>query len=281
MSHNPPLFKNFGKSYKDLIEKKFEFNREVKVKTTTLNGVTFESAGRAGKASDYTGALKVTYKRSDFGTVETEVDTDGNGKASVEADQLKKGVVVKFSGTQALAGNVDVAYRREYAAVSGGVSISSKATALDASGAVGYDGLFVGGAVKYDGTQQLCSDYNAGAEYAQPDFTVTVKTTDRAEKVTASYVHNLNPDVSVGAGFNYNIANTQRLDASLALVGSYAIDRDTTVKGKFVSTGTFTAALEQRLYNPKLKYGLAGEFNLKNQSAVPEKFGFALTFGEN
>lgn len=277
MSHQPPLFKNFGKGIKDLLEKKFDFDRDLKVKTST-GGLAFETTGRSqSKGGDLVGLLKTTYKRGDFGTFELENDTLGKGKVSIEADKYRKGLAVKLTGDLAPTAGLDASYSQEYVSASAGVTHSfNKTTAFDASGALGYDGLFVGGALKWDKVKQDFDDFNTGVEYAQPDFTLTLKTTDRTNKVNLSYLHSVNPDVSVGASFGYDL---KTINSKLNLVGSYALDRDTTTKAKFSSDGLFTAALEQRLYNPKLKYGAAAEFDLK-QLPAPAKFGLNITLGD-
>lgn len=282
MAFTPPLFKNFGKSLKDLVEKKFDFNREVKVKTSTSAGVVFESTGRStSKGNDFSGLVKTTYKRPDFGTFELELDTDGKAKYSAENDQLKKGVVVKISGDQDPTGTLDASYRQEHFALSGVAQVSRNVTTAEVTGVIGVDGLSVGGQCKYDVNAQAVSDYNTGSEYSQPDFTVTVKTADSADKLAISYIHNISPDVAVGGQFEYRVSSVSALSSLLTAVGSYNVDRDTVVKGKFNSQGIVTGALEQRLFNPKLKYGLTTEFNARHHSALPERVGVSVTFGEN
>jgi len=282
MSNVPPLFKNFGKSLKDLIEKKFDFNREVKVKTTTASGVTFESTGRStSKNNDFSGLVKTTYKRPDFGVFELELDTDGKAKYSAENDQLRKGVVVKLSGDQDPTGTLDVSYRQEYLATSAVLQLSRNTTSVETTAAIGVDGLYVGGQVKYDVNAQTVSDYNAASEYTQLDHTVTVKTADSGDKLALSYIHNVNPDVQVGGQFEYRVSSVSALNSLLTAVGSYNVDRDTVLKGKFNSQGIVTTAIEQRIFNPKLKYGLTTEFNARHHSALPERFGVSVTLGEN
>jgi len=278
----PPLFKNFGKSLKDLLEKKFEFNRELKVKTSTSNGLTFESTGRAGKGGDFTGILKTTYKRTDFGTTEVELDTDGKAKASIEADKLAKNFVAKVNTDQDRVTSLDLSYRHEYFSDNLIVTADKKAPTVEGTAVVGVDGLSVGAQAKYDfaGSGSL-KDYNAGAEYSQPDFTLTARTADSTDKIRLGYFHIVNSDINVGGQYEVNLTSISPVTSHLFTVcSSFAIDRDTLVKGKFDSRGIVTGALEQRLYNPKLKYNLAAEFNTR-QSIVPDKFGISFTLGDS
>lgn len=280
MSSVPPLYKNIGKNFKELVEKKYDFTRELKVKTTTGAGVTFESSGRTNsKTSDYTGALKTTYKRAQVGTFDVEVDTEGHAKFNAELDALKKGLVVKLSGDQSPSETVDVSYRKDNLALTAAVTAAPKGITAEVSGVVGHQGLFVGGTTKLNGNTQQLTDYNISAQYSKGDYVVAVKTTDRLGKASASYIHNINADLTVGGSYLYQIQNTQ-LDNVLALATSYSVDRNTAVKAKFSSEKLLTVALEQRLDNPRVKLGLATEYNVGNQSFTPEKFGISLSLGE-
>jgi len=281
MSNNPPLFKNFGKSFNDLVDKKFEFDRDFKVKTLSQSGVTFETTARSStKSSDFIGLFKGIFKRTDVGTFEANINTEGKAKLSVEADKLKPGVVLKLCAEQDPMANIDVSYSREYFAGSAGITVKQNNYFLDESLAVGYDGLSVGTALKYNVNSASIEDLNVGTQYAQPDFTASLKTADYQQRIVGSYIHNVSQDVVVGGSFSYNPSSKPPSNV-LSLASSYALDRDTSAKVKFSSNGALTGAWEQRVFNPKLKLGLAAEYLLKNQSATPEKFGFSFTFGDN
>ena len=131
--------------------------------------------------------------------------------------------------------------------------------------------------MKYDTTAQKVSDYNAGAEYSMSDFTATVKTTDQADKISASYIHAVDVSTSVGALFTYDVPSSDRV---FTLGAAHSVDRDVVVKGKINSNGILDLYYEQRLYNPVVKVSLSGEWNARNQSTVPSKAGIGLQFGE-
>jgi len=175
----PPLFKNFGKSLADLFKEQFDFKKQVKVKTTTTSGLTLtSSAETSSKAGEFQGNLKATHKAPDLGTFEAEINTAGTTKYSVKADKLTKGLAVKLSGDEKPAGRVEIDYAQELFAASVNVDVAKDSTAGEVAGVLGMDGLSVGGQVKYDFIRQALADFNAGAEYAQADFTATVKTTE-------------------------------------------------------------------------------------------------------
>jgi len=275
----PPLFKNLGKGLKDLIEKKFDFNRDVKVKTTTQNGISFESTGRANKGGDINGILKTTYKRSDFGTIEAEFDTDGKAKASIEADKVSKGLVIKTATDHDFTTSIDAAYSQGYLAVNGILS-SGKKTTVETSAVFGHEGLSAGLQDTFDIKQAAIIDYNVGGEYTQGNYTVTVKTSDAAENINLGFLYNVNADNTVGGAIKYGLSGKDQSRFLATAVYSTVLDRDTTLKAKLDTDGAVTGALEQRLSNPKVKYGLTSQFNWRNPSLIPDKFGLSVGFGD-
>jgi len=61
----------------------------------------------------------------------------------------------------------------------------------------------------------------------------------------------------------------------------HQLDFDTGVKAYVqVPNGTVSAAIEHRLSNPKLQFGVAASFNALHQPFQAEKFGLTLTFGD-
>jgi len=275
----PPLFKNFGKTLADLFKEQFDFKKQVKVKSTTSNGLTLTSAAETtSKAGEFQGSIKATHKSTDIGTFEAEISTSGATKYSVKADKLTKGLAVKVSGDEKPAGRVEVDYAQEFFAGSLNVDVAKDSTAGEVAGVVGYDGMSVGGQVKYDITRQALADFNAGAEYAGSDFTATVKTTEQANKISTSYIHKYNSDLSLGANFEYDIESGKRV---FTVGDSYKVDAQIATKFKINTLGVLGAVLEHKLRNPNIKTVFSAEFNAKQASTVPEKFGLAFHFGDD
>jgi len=279
MAYTPPLFKNFGKSYSDLTTKNFDNDRQAKVKTTTQNGVSFETTIRTPKKIDnYSGTIRAIFPRLSFGTFEAELCTDYSGKFSLENDQWKKGFIGKASVEQTTANpalKTEASYRREYAAVSAEHKYQNQHQ-LKFSGALGYEGLAVGGEGTFKVDTGKVDSYDIGAEYSKLAHTFGVKTKDTIRSVTASYFHNLNADVNVGAHVE-SLIGTQNWKVGAAL--SETFDRDTTVKLKVASDRTAGFALEQRLANPKMKIGFSSEYNF-DRAPVPDNFGLSFGFNE-
>jgi len=278
MSFIPPLFTNFGKNADDLLSKKYGNKKEFKVKTLADGGqLTFESTVNFNdKTGAYNGSLKASQRSVEYGIGEAELDTTGKAKASFEFTRLFKGLIVKLTGTEKPNAQLDADYRQENVAVSASLVASPKpSVVLTDSIVVGVDGVSVGANVVYDATNQQVVDYNAGVEYEQPSFVATVKTADRSESVLASYFHKLDTQLAVGGRLGYNLTSGDR---TLHLGSTYAFDANTVVKTKFNTDGVVEAAIEQRLANPSLLYGLSTKFDVSAKSTTPQEFGLSLQF---
>jgi hypothetical protein len=273
----PPLFKNLGKDLSDLLKKKYDFGKDVKIKTVTAGGLALESTVASGKGGNLTGNVKTTLKTADIGTFETELSTDGTTKATVTADKVSKGLVVKVSGTQKLAGSVDVDYRQDFYAASAGADVSAEQRALRGSLVVGFDGLSVGAAAEFDARAQAVTNYNAGVEYSQSDFTGSIVTANKADVINTSYLHRVSSDVSLGGLFSYDISSGAR---DLTVGGELVVDSATTVRAKANTAGVITTVLVHRLPKPALQLTFTSQFQARDLSA-PEKFGLSFLFGDN
>jgi len=273
----PPLWGKFGQSVKDLFTKKYTFKNQVITKHNAKNGVTLESGGVY--TNELSGYVKATQKSKDFGTTEVSIETSGKADGKVKFDQIAKGLVVTISGNEKPSGKLNVDYSQDLVSVSGSVDTAFKnfQTKLDGTAAVGFDGFSVGGAVKFDvsGDNEL-EDYNAGAEYSQDDFTATLQTSDKTEKITASYFQKVSNELQVGASVDFGKGGRV-----LTLGDEYQLDADTTLKGKANTKGVVSAVVEHRLANPKLQFGVAASFNaFNNAPVVADQFGLSVTFGD-
>lgn len=275
----PPFYTKFGKNLDDLLSKKFATKKEMKILSSADGGrLVFDSAlSFNDKTATYGGALKVTEKLTDLGVAEVELDTAGKVKGTLELDRLAKGVTVKLAANEKPSGTLTLNYKQENFASTTSVDLSTTSTVLGQAAVVGIDGLSVGGHIDYDVTTQGIRNYNAGAEYGQADFTVTVQTQDMADAVQASFIHRLRNNINVGGRFLYNIATGNRV---FTVASEWAVDKDTLVKGKVSSDGEVHAALEQRLRDPSLVFGLSTRFDLHGKAAAQE-FGVSASFGDN
>jgi voltage-dependent anion channel protein 2 len=283
MAFVPPLYSKLGKSLSDLLKKKFEYSSKVATRNNVTSDVTIESTASLNEKGNYSGAVKATYKNKDFGEVESEANTDGTLTGQVKATKLVDNLTLTLSGTERPSGKLLAEYQQEIFSVSGQVEHNTETTKVEGTVTVGYDGFCVGGQARYDTATSDLEDYNAGAEYTHDDFVATVVTTDRADKLTASYYHkirNRTPGLKtfVGGRFEYDLTK-QANNRVLTIGAEHDVDKLTTVKGKIDNNGTLSAVVEHRLDNPALKLSFAAQWK-GNKTTTPEKFGFGLNFGD-
>jgi len=245
--------------------------------------VTVESSASYSEKGTYSGNVKATYKNRDFGEVESEANTDGLLTGQIKATKLVDGLTVTLSGTERPSGKLLAEYQQEVFSVSGQVEHNAETTKLEGTAVVGFDGFSVGGQARYDTATADLEDYNAGAEYTHDDFTVTLVTTDRADKLVGSYFHKMKNrgglKSSVGGRFEYDLTK-QANNRVLTIGAEHEIDSATTAKGKIDSNGSISALVEHRLGNPSLKLSFAAQWSGKNKTTTPEKFGVGMAFGD-
>lgn len=278
MTYTPALFKNIAKSVKDLFDEKFKDKRELVLKSTTANGTKLET-GAHTSGSGYDGHVKATHKNSDIGTFEVELGTEGTAKYSLKSDKVADGTTIKLTGDQDPTGKFDVEYRKDFLAFALNLAASSVKANAAASAVVGFDGLAVGGETSFDIKKQDLKDYNAGVEYADTDFTVSVKTEDKANKINLGFVQQVSAALAAGATVGYNIGTNERL-LTLGSKYNFGAKNDTYVILKGNTAGTIASYFEHRIANPSVSIGLMQEYKAQKASATPEKFGITLTFGE-
>jgi len=270
----PPLWGKLGTNVKDLFTKKYTFKNQVISKHNSKNGVTLESGGVY--TNQLSGYVKATQKTKDLGTAEVNIDTTGKADGKVKFDALSKGLVLTLSGDAKPSAKVNVDYSQEYFAgsVSLDTAVKNLQTKVEGTAVVGLEGLSFGGQARFDvsGDNEL-EDYNAAVEYTQDDFTATVQSSDKAEKITASYFQKVSSDLQVGATVEFGKSRV------LTIGDEYQLDADTTLKAKANTSGVVSAVVEHRLANPKLQFGVAASFNALN-GVVADQFGLSVTFGD-
>jgi len=282
----PPFFKNFGKSTKDLFKKKFDFENTSKIVNKTQNGITIETTSNVTQG--FKGTVNTKYVNRDFGEVEVEVSTNASdaNKANLKLKKLAQGLVatvgVASSGKDIKSScgkpvtSADVEFSQEFFAAQAVIKTDCEKSKVDVYGSVGYDGLSVGGQVVYAGN--AISETNVGVEYAQKDLTVSAYTEKNVEVVNVSFFQRLQKETAVGASIKYPLSSGDR---TLTVGVEHQLDFDTVVKAKAeLPTGVVSTAVEHKLFNPKMQFTVAAEFNAKSTPFVANKFGCGLTFGD-
>lgn len=279
MSFVPPQFSKFGKSVKDLFSKKYDFQNEVATKHKASKGVTVE-AGGVSKGGAITGTSKINYKNTAFGSVDVQLKTNDNDKnqtVKVTLNKLVNNVEVIVSGDARPAAKVDASYAADFFAVNAVVDSDGKKTGVVTSASIGHDGLSVGATVACDPVKGSVKDYNVAAQYAQPDFTVTLQTAKSGEEIAASYFQKLSSFTSVGSLFKHNPENDMKI-LSVGVVHQF--DRGTSLKTKVDSTGALAASVEHRIKNGPLLCA-ASSFNLQaKEPFTAQSCGVSVKFGD-
>jgi len=281
----PPLFGKLGTAASDLFKKKYDYQNVVQQKHKTKSGLVFTSGAELSQS--IVGNVKLNYKQPS-GEAEGEIQTNGNGKGQLKFKKLAEGVVATVSADaknkdwgNTSTGKAVVDYQQDFFSGSAAVETSFfDRTQLVGSGVIGFDGLSVGGEVKFDVKHvNDVDDYNVGAEYSQPDYTATVKTAKRGEDLHLSYFHKINESQQVGAQFLARISGGD--EKVLTLGTEYKVDEATTLKLKGDTKGELATALQHDLKSPAVRFGLSSLFDARNpQLLTAKKFGLAITFGD-
>jgi hypothetical protein len=287
MAFVAPLFSKLGQSANDLFEKKFNWKNVFQVKNKTKSGLTFTS-GTDVTNKGLGGLLKLKYKKDTFGEAEADIHTGGVAKATIKAKKLAPGTTVTLTEDAKPKSHpndpslkVGVDYQQDF--FSGQASAETsfwKYSQLVGAAVIGFDGLSVGGEFKMDACRMSdLEDYNVGAQYEQPDFTATLKTSEKGDALTGSAHIKASEDQSVAFAF------TKKLDGSdedsLAVGTDYKVDAATNFKLKADTKGVVAGLLQHRLANPRLLFGLSSSFDASNPRSVAAKdFGVSFTFGD-
>jgi len=283
MAFVPPLFSKFGKTYSDLIKKKYDFRHSVGHKDKVDN-MTLETAMIAAD-SGAVGKVKLETKHG-WGEMEFNLETDGSVfDAKAKHTKLQPGLSVQLmsNGVKQTA-QVLTEYSREKVSASLQVDGAADSTKVATSVAIGQDGISAGVASTYHVQASKLEEYSAGVEYSTKDYTTTLVAKNKANAtcVSLSYFRNLsnrNPALKTQLGANLDF-NTAKNTYGLTLAADHQVSKDLSVRAMADTEGTVKAHLEHRLDNPQLKATFSSQWSLAKRSSTPDKFGLGLSFGE-
>jgi len=289
MSFNPPTFGSFGKSTKDLFKKKYDFDFSVKSVRKGDDGFTFESSITQTKAGANRGALSIK-KKENWGEEELSVNTakDQESKASVKITKfagLTSTITAStkdddFKGSDRTIYTIDNEYLRNNVAATLAFKTNCFSHKLKASAAFGVNDFSVGASTAVDlSSGASVTDYNVGAEFSKPAYTVSAFTERKLENVTLSYYAKNVNKYNIGARVVTDLALK---DPKVTVGADTQLCNNTGLKFKAESDTTVSLALDHRVANPALQVGLAASFKPLefNQSVKAVSFGFNLTAGD-
>lgn len=301
-AYSPPLFGSFGKKAKDLFKKKYEFENQATVKSSSVDGLNISTAIVSGADNNlrgvFTSSLPVRSYGLANGVFESEFHTvaDKESKTSYKLTKLAPGLSVKFTlvGVKPeVKGETpdfpegwaaaEAEYTQEYFTGSIGVRTNQQKTLIDATGALGYDSFSVGGKVVVDTSSQAApGDWNVGAQYEGADYVASAVTEKKRSVVSLSYFQSVARTQVIGASASFGLIKPSR---SLTVGTDYQVDPDTTIRAYAkVEAGkdavTVATNVEHRLLHPNALLGVSAEFALTPASQTTNKLGVSLTFGD-
>ena len=273
----------------DLFKKKFEYEHVLKAVNRSKAGLLIESGATLNDAQSIRGYVKGTYPVPQYGEAGFEVYTDASqsSQANFRFTGLLSGLSIntlansrdKDRSFKGPVGAVELEYVHDSIAATVTAKSDLNVHKVDASASVGSDGISVGGAVTADVSNGAeVGEINYGAEYAQDDYVCSMFTEKNAAFVHTSYFQRITRDHVLGANFRYELKTGGRL---LTVGSEYRVDPNTIIKAKVdLPTGDVAAHVEHRLQNPKLLFGVASLFNIKQTAFQAQKLGVSISLGD-
>jgi hypothetical protein len=270
---SPILYKDFGKSIKDFLSKKFKSDQNLKLKSSAGNLTVATTA--TYKKGAYGAEVTATLKQKDKEVV-VKANTNNTYEVTGKATKLHPGLKVSVSGKNAAYGKdravkkhavVDVAYKTSNFAGQAVATVvrDTFATDLVVSGSIGEDNISVGVSYpfKFGGAKKSpffrFSQRSTAVQWTPKDLTATVLCKPKGV-VELGYVHKTSAATTFGGKF------TTGASPSFEVGSSHKLDGTTNLHGKFNTAGNFNAAVEKKFAEPKLSVALTYGFSLSGTS---------------
>lgn len=280
----PPSYDDISKTANDILNNDYCFNKKLKVKTKTANGVAI-TVENVLAASSVSGKLTTKFKPFD-GIQVNKFGVKTNGRVFVDAtlDNALAGaeftVKAEDGAGKAPSGSLSMNYSADSFKVDTNLDFV-KGPTLYAAGTFGYDGFVLGGEVKYntefddsDSGAKL-EDYNGSLSYVGDDFTASLSTSSKASVYGVSIHHNVSSSTKVATQFDFNSADAGKV---LTLGGITTVDSETKVQGKIDSNGIVSANWIQTV-RPQVQVIASAQLDAKNFNGDSHKFGLQLVLG--
>lgn len=281
------LFKDIGKIANNTLSDDYDFNRKLKIKTKTADGVTFTTEGAMGARNAILAKLSSAFSHSSgLNISKLQVTTHGRvvGEANV-ANALMDGLKLTFKVEDgSLKNAAGVKYRpvgkfgAEYRAPTFSTTAEADFTnnVVSTSGVLSIQNQFLFGAsVALNVEKSAVSDKNVALSVVRPDFHASVVTKKNFGLISASFDHKPCSNCLVAAVLEHTLK--QQTNA-LTVGGRYSPDKQTTYCGKINSDGFMSLALIQKI-TPVVALTTSAHIDVKNIEGESHKFGLGLTLG--
>jgi len=293
---HPGLFGDLGKRVNDLLTKDFPSEKQenkLSWKGKTTNDVTVETTFSQRKDGSILGTFAPKYKHKDWNTTfSADINTRKEDKAEVAVEDLLsveglKTTVTGLSRRSENFGTAAVEFKHELATVTASVDFGKAAgSTVKASAVIGSQGIALGASSEYFfGGESELKDLTTVLSYASSDFDITafgrIQSLNDEDKneLGATYFHKINPDWHVGAEAIFETANVDA-KPKLTFASQYQLNNDTTLKGKFDTSGKLGLSYQQK-YNRNAKITISSTIDTNNLSGKNSStFGFSLSLND-
>jgi len=301
----PPLYKNFGKSNKDILTKKYEYDHSIKfINKPPASGLTLETHLINTATNAWRGHLKAVQKQvQKQGDLEINLSTDPT-LASTAAFTFNpyQGAVAKIETTTkdkdpkftapTFISNVE--YTGNHIATSLNLKSDTNRHTVEVTGVTGAEGLSAGGILSVDlsnPSSPNVTDMNVAAEYTpNKNYTYTVFSTKYFDYANFLVYGRLPFSKLVARRTDVAAQASIKLDdpsKPTVFIGvEHAVNSTTVLKKRLEFPSLkYDLAIEYRLNNPRLILGFAGKYNLQKliktgDFSGAEKFGVSATWGD-
>lgn len=257
-------FGDFGKDASDTLGSDwFSYDKKLKVKSKTANGVSFTTEGAISGSVAKPAKISASFKAADGITVKKlQATTAGTllGEASLDGvmDGLKFTVKIqegKVGGKDKDIGDLAIDYKGD------GFESNTKIDVINGpsitkSVSLSYDSFLVGGSASYNSGldpphSSGFTKYSVGAGYTDKDFKAAVTANGKPGKdgskwgIDASYSQNFSSEIDIAAVLG--IKDVHAPKPTLELGGTYKIDSQSTAAGKLNNSGILSLGYNQKI----------------------------------
>lgn len=287
-------FKKIGKSAKDLLAKKYDYDFSLETINKSKDGLTMSSGFTMESRTDLSGSAKMEYEDPTFNV---EVNMKVNGKKEDEDTMLKCTFNKLMTGLDvSLSCNVIPELTMEKTYVHDSFALNAKLVGdlnfskacLDANGAFSVNNFTAGVNASVDLLTQKPKTVDVGLQFKQNPYTVSLlmkKLQTDAKQFLFGGHWTPQDDLSVGA--HLLVKEVTKEDASSFETGAtlgvdYAVSPTTSLKAKIDCCKTFSYAIEHKLSNPAMKVNFSHALACcgdEGQCCTTSNWGFGLTLG--
>jgi len=267
-------FKDLGKAASNTLNDGYNFDHKLELKSTTANGVTFNSAHtHSSKDGSIASSLntKFNFDKTD---VSVKLETNGKGTLEVTQNNIMDGMKAVLKGShdgKKQTGNLDLTYKSDMLHGACGVDFY-KGPTVNGSFVSGYGDFSFGLQGNFDAAKSSLESYTGAFQYTHSDFILAGKTANQGKENALTFHHNLSNNTQVAGEFNVNTDSNKKL---LSVGVLYPYDSNISLKGKVNSDGIMSVHMAQ-----KVKTGFtlkaSTQVNLQQMEKNVHKVGFGV-----